>query len=108
MEVDKISERTDVAEERAKRLGRGFGALGRMVWKGVQGANRGLDKIGFPKVDPRSMMSGKPQRIPIAPKVIHPVQSVQPQVHPQQEKEVAYCPICGWVYLPHHHKVVER
>lgn len=86
-----------------KKTGSGFLAFGKAAMSGIGKANKALDKIGYPKIDPMSMVgAGKPQqKLQEAKK--------QPQAQPTRKakRELTFCPICGWVPAPHKHKLVE-
>jgi len=100
-----MSERMEVAEQRAKKLGSGLAKVGSAIWGGIRKANEGLDKLGFPKISANQMIGAKPQ--PARP-------AQQMQARPMQAQQVQngrrmiYCPICGWVAFPHNHEVIER
>ena len=94
-----------MAEEKKKKMERAKG-IGSSVGRGVAGflrsADKALDKVGFPRMDPMRFVGGgrSPVQKPVAPSKVMPAQT--------QQRELAWCPVCfKWVPTPHRHKVIE-
>lgn len=84
-----------------KKLKKGLTGMGRATTGGIGAANRTLDKAHFMKIDPKEFIGYNPSQHRQTPS-----QAAKP-LEQKAPKELIYCPMCGWVYAPHHHKLVE-